>query len=165
MKLLFARHGDSLNIGQGGITRDHERILSTSGKKEISQIARGLKSNNIVPSVIFSSPFKRTIETSNIFAKEFGTDTSVEVAEAIQSGARYDDYIEVIEEFSLWEKYQDQTIMFVGHAPDVGRVCDVFASIKGLYFNTGTVAQIELPIKGSMGTLIGYWTPDLFLSE
>lgn len=162
MNLLFARHGHSLNIGQNGITRDHERILSSDGKKEISQMSKGLKLYGIEPAIILSSPLKRTIESSNIFAKEFGNNVKVEVADAIQSGARYEDYMEVIEEFSLWDKYPSETVLFVGHAPDVGRVCDVFASIKGLYLDTGNVAQIQIHTPGSPGILTGFWTPKLF---
>lgn len=162
MLCLIARHGHSINVGEQGITRDYERPLSVSGIKQITQMGKGLKQTGVKPAIIIASPFKRTIETAKIFANILNGDDLIVTSSFLESGARFEDYNEAFNELGLWEKYNDKAVMFVGHAPDVGKVCDVLTSMKGFAFDTGNVAQIVMESPGSAGLLTGFWSPALF---
>ena len=162
MICLIARHGHAINVGEQGVSKDAERPLSVTGKKQITTMAKGLKQLGVKPELIFCSPFLRTRETANIYAEILNKELKIIVSENLQSGARYDNYLEVFEEHKLWENFASKCVMFVGHAPDVGKVCDVLASLKGLCLDTGNVVQIHLDTPGNAGILTGFYSPNSF---
>lgn len=162
MICLIARHGHAVNVGEQGVTKDIERPLSVTGIKQITAMGKGLKNLGLIPEIILCSPFKRTCETAKIYADQLNKDIKIEICESIQSGARFDNYQEAFEEFKLWESFAKKCVLFVGHAPDVGKVCDVLASLKGLCLDTGNVAQIQLDTPGSPGILTGFYSPLTF---
>lgn len=165
MICLIARHGHAINVGEQGISKDFDRILSITGKKQITTMAKGFKLLGLMPDVIFCSPFKRTCETANIYAENLDKGIKVIVSESLQSGARYENYNEVFEEHKLWDSYSKKCVLFVGHAPDVGKVCDVLASLKGLCLDTGNVVQIQLDSPGNPGILTGFYSPSSFINS
>ena len=163
MICLIARHGHAVNVGEQGVTRDMDRPLSVTGIKQITQMGKGLKSLGLKPSLILCSPFVRTIETAKIYAQVLNDNEEITPTAFLESGARFEEYRDALNEAKAFESFAKQTIMLVGHAPDVGKVCDVMTSSKGFFFDTGNVAQIDLESLGSAGILKGFFSPSLFV--
>ncbi len=162
MICFIARHGHAINVGEQGVTKDVDRPLSVTGKKQITSVAKGLSQIGVKIDLILCSPFKRTQETALIYAENLNKDQKFFVTSHLESGARIENYKAAFDEFKLWQNYAQKKILFVGHAPDVGRVVDVLVSIKGMSFDTGNVAQIQLEAPDAPGILTGFWSPSIF---
>lgn len=165
MIFFIARHGHALNVGEQGVTKDAERPLSITGKKQITSVANGLRQIGIKIDFILSSPFKRTCETAQLYAETLNKELKVIASTHLESGARYENYKAAIEEHKLWQNYAKKNVLFVGHAPDVGKVVDALASLKGMQLDTGNIAQIQLETPESPGILTGFWSPSVFQQQ
>ncbi len=162
MICFIARHGHAINVVEQGVTKDVDRPLSVTGKKQITSVAKGLSQIGIKIDIILSSPFKRTCETAQIYAENLNKDLKVITTSHLESGARFENYKAVFDEYKLWQNYAQKNVLFVGHAPDVGKVIDVLVSIKGMSLDTGNIAQIQLQAPEVPGVLTGFWSPSIF---
>lgn len=164
MKLLIARHGEAHNVGENGITRDVDRSLSGVGQKQIRNVASCLMHHNIKVDLLISSPYLRTLQTRDIFAKELNIQ-NIAQSDFLQSGAKLEDLESLFKEYQIWENYTNKTVMLIGHAPDVGRFCDFYLATKGLFLNPANITMINFPVPESLGQLSAFWTPDLFSNK
>ncbi|HDI02098.1 MAG TPA: phosphohistidine phosphatase SixA, partial [Ignisphaera sp.] len=72
MWILIARHGkaEEKKVGQP----DEARRLTVEGRKDVEMVARLLP---IKPSIVYSSPLKRAIETAEIIAKVWNIEVRI----------------------------------------------------------------------------------------
>ena len=69
MRIIIARHGESIWNQDSKFTGWTNIPLTSNGKKEAEIIAHTLMKNNLHPNIIFTSVLDRSIDTSNIIKK------------------------------------------------------------------------------------------------
>lgn len=108
--LIAIRHAKPLSEGYADETL---RPLHKEGVAAQESMTRKLKEMGYIPNRIFSSPILRAAQTASIIASSF----SLEVEETKALGYDFD-------QAALLAKLplpsEDQTIIFVGHAPHLG---------------------------------------------
>ena len=121
MRLYLVRHAIAAPHGTPGIA-DDERPLTDAGIKKMKQAARGLRSLDVLPEVVLSSPLPRARHTAEILIDVFGKKVALNLTEALSpSGSRKEVYEEL-------EKQGDpESIMLVGHQPSLGEIAGEIA--------------------------------------
>ena len=111
MNLLVIRHGTAEDSAQGG---DSQRSLTHEGKKEVKEVATGLR--EIVDSIdtIGASPYLRAQQTAEIVAKNFG-DVSVKTVESLVPGSDLNELLGWIA-----GNASKNVVALVGHEPLLG---------------------------------------------
>ena len=72
MLLLLVRHALAAERDTSKYPEDSERPLVQRGRKIQARISRALAKHGLVPTAVFSSPWKRAWQTAGILAKETG---------------------------------------------------------------------------------------------
>lgn len=162
MKLIIGRHGDAEPTSPTGLDRD--RSLTEKGKSDIEKMGEFIFKSSLKVSHIFHSPYKRTTETAEIFAKNLQFDrTPMPADELLPSN----DYTEIFPQLSKFTN--SDTILLIGHNPDVSYfaarlIRDVSIS-RSFVFSTGTTIAINIPKENfSFGQLIWMISPDFLKS-
>src|SRR5579883_1309778 len=73
MKLLFIRHAQSTGNQEKRMQGHGDYALSSDGKQQAEQLARSLLAESWYPSHVYSSPLKRTAQTTEILLDHFRT--------------------------------------------------------------------------------------------
>jgi len=141
MNLYLIRHSiaekSSLN------KKDIERELTEEGRALIRIFAQSWK--NFVDSfdIIFSSPLKRTVQTSEIISSIMQTSANILLENNLAPGSRTSDLIDLL---ALTDK---NNIAVVGHQPDLSIHISNFCGRNGfsLVFPAGAIAKIEFDRK------------------
>jgi len=121
MRLYIVRHAIAAPHGTAGVA-DDERSLTETGIKKMKQAARGLRSLDVLPEVILSSPLPRARQTAEILIDALGKKAALSLTDALSpSGSRREVYEEL-------EKQGDhESIMLVGHQPSLGEIAGELA--------------------------------------
>ena len=84
------------------------------GKSDAALVSQELRSRNVVPDLIISSPAKRAIKTARIFADNLGySQSSIRQEQDIYDGLTTNEFIEIIRDLSE----EIETVFFFGHNP------------------------------------------------
>jgi phosphohistidine phosphatase len=109
--LYILRHGEA---GQrmSVASRDADRSLTVSGKKEVEDIARALDELDLGLDHILTSPLNRAKETAEIVSRILKLDGKLEESQELKpESARLELYRK------LEKLKQDATVLLVGHEP------------------------------------------------
>ena len=68
MKAVFFRHGPAVAHGTPGVAED-DRPLTPEGRKKTAEAARGLKELDLEPTLIYTSPLPRAMQTAEILSE------------------------------------------------------------------------------------------------
>lgn len=110
-RVVIVRHGKSVPYGYDN---DFNRDLSDRGKNDAALVSSELKTRNILPDLIISSPAKRAIKTARIFADNLlYSKNDIREDQDIYNGLTTSEFIEIIHE--LPENIR--TVFFFGHNP------------------------------------------------
>jgi 2,3-bisphosphoglycerate-dependent phosphoglycerate mutase len=71
LKLLFIRHAQSIGNQQKRMQGNGEFDLSPEGKRQAARLAQRLLTEGWIPSHVYSSPLKRTAQTTEILLSHF----------------------------------------------------------------------------------------------
>lgn len=114
MKALYlVRHGIALDLGQGGITRDFDRPLSSRGAVKTRAVAEGLLALGVKPESIGSSALVRARETADILREVLSPDQPEVICDFMAPGGASASLFN-------WLKSQPaSSVMLVGHMPDL----------------------------------------------
>lgn len=152
--LTLVRHGTSES--PLGVT-DRDRILNARGESEVVVMARHLKEQGLVPSILLSSDATRAKMTAQVFAETLGV-------KAHFDAALYNtDEVAVLNILrSIKEEVSD--VMLVGHNP-TWEALVMYLSNNIMSMIPATVVQILLPcpwkeIKEGAGEVIYYDHPE-----
>lgn len=94
---------------------DLERPLNQRGLEDIDEMAQWLKGQNVQPDLMITSPAKRALETTTLFAKKLKYPTTQIVVNDKIYEANVEDLIEVIQDFND----SDHQVMLFGHVPSL----------------------------------------------
>lgn len=121
MKLYLVRHAIAVPHGTPGFP-DDERPLTEEGIEKMKRAARGLRSLDVLPDVVLSSPLPRARHTAEILLAEFGKRSTLKLTEALSpSASRRETYRE------LQSQGDPESIMLVGHQPSLGEIAGEIA--------------------------------------
>ena len=128
MWILIARHGkaEEKKVDQP----DEARRLTAEGRKDVEMVAKLLP---IKPSVVYSSPLKRAIETAEIIAKVWNIEVRIidELRPELTSLERLKS-IEVLDRMLL-----------VGHAPSIEDLLSELIGGGRIALKAGAIAGLE----------------------
>ena len=162
MELFILRHGEA---GQRSASSagDRKRPLTSTGKLEISEIAKALRIIGLKFDLILTSPLKRAYDTATIVSKVFHIVNKVQVwNELAPEGQKTDLYRKISE---LKEEY---IVLMVGHQPLLGEMANDMihrgkSSPCNLVLKKGGIMRIRLLTKGNVprGELLWLLSPGL----
>ncbi len=113
MRLYIARHGIAYDLGQQGIHRDEDRPLNPQGVSRTTRAAHGFRTLGHPPTLIGSSPLVRAWQTAEIFHQELEISAGIETCDFMAPGGT------ISTAFHWINAQTHQTVMLVGHLPDV----------------------------------------------
>lgn len=141
MDIYILRHGDA-NANSKKIIDDSKRVLSDAGIKEIENVSKLFEELDIEIDHIFSSPLKRTKQTSEIIIKNQKKAGLTELAELKPEGNPDDIYKKVA-------RTKHSAILIVGHNPLLIDLVNHITNtekqiIDGFSLKTGGLAKIKI---------------------
>ena len=151
MKLLIVRHATAADKEEFARTgkSDDLRPLTPAGKREMREVARGLR--EVVPAVdvLATSPLVRAVQTAQILAEPYKR--KLVSVESLRPEARYED-------FAVWARAHggEKTVAIVGHEPHLSGLASWFlASSKRSLLELKKGAACLLEFEESPGAAAG----------
>lgn len=162
-QIIFVRHAktESWDFGK----EDFSRKLTKRGIQDSGIIAESLKSNSLIPELIYTSSAVRAAQTTNLLVEHLEINTDIIVTK--------DDLYEYVSTQDIQDLIaecdnEQQSIMIVGHNPWISNVAAMLSrDFHSILPTTGTVA-LEYKVKKwsevhpGKGKLIYYKTPKQF---
>lgn len=117
MLLYLMRHGIAVDRNDPKCPPDAKRPLTDKGVKRTAAAAAGLARMITAPDVIVSSPYRRAEETAELVADAFELSRKdIVYTKALLPEANPSEL------FAFLEKYNGQSVMCTGHAPNLDLV-------------------------------------------
>ena len=165
MDLFILRHGEA-GERSSSLAGDRKRPLTSSGKLEISEIAKALKIIGLKFDLVITSPLKRAYDTATIVSEVLKIGNKVQVwKELIPEGQKTELYRKISE---LKEEY---VVLMVGHQPLLGEMTNDMiqrgkSSPCNLLLKKGGIVRIRLKTRNSVpkGELRWLLTPGILKS-
>ncbi len=140
MDIYLWRHGQA--EGQALSGRDADRRLVLQGVAEVRNVAQTVLSRGSAPQKIFTSPYRRAIETAQILHDILKCAKGVDLMEELASGAFFENVYKALESKGALS----QSIILVGHMPDLGNIAENLLkdSQERITLSTGAVVKIKM---------------------
>jgi phosphohistidine phosphatase len=154
MKLYLVRHAEA--IERSGTMPDANRYLTPKGRSAFRRIARRVRKLGGVPSLIFSSPLVRAVQTAEILAERLKHDGPVVVAKELSPG--FD--LKALR-LLLAGAGNPTEAAFVGHEPDLGALAaTLLARPGGFPLRKGAVLALDVDVGIPKGAATFLWRTD-----
>jgi len=145
MILYLVRHAVAMER-EDWDSSDESRPLTDEGAERMREAARGLARTGLAVDRILSSPFTRARQTADILAKELDRPKPV-LTDALACGCSG---VGALRE--LAELKSDESVMLVGHEPDLGHLAAFFlGAARPLPFKKGAMMAIEFECRAGQG--------------
>jgi phosphohistidine phosphatase len=145
MLLLLVRHAQAAEQDEARYPDDSVRPLVPKGRKIQRRVSKELRRRKLIPSRVFSSPWKRAWQTARILVGEVGLPKSARVA--CQALAAAPDLAALAAE--LGPVGSDETIALVGHEPWMSELAALLLTGRSaslsVDFPKSGVLGIEIP--------------------
>ncbi len=154
MEVFLFRHGIAIDRLDPRCPADPDRALTEKGRRRTLAAARGIKSLEICPEMILTSPYQRANETADCVLEAFGFGADrVVVTDALLPEADPDEICDEVELLGV------DSVLCCGHAPNLDEVIayllgagrDVtalkkagFAWLRGLRLDAGGAELVAL---------------------
>lgn len=139
MQLYILRHAWAHDRDYDRWPDDADRPLTEEGMQRFRKVARTLVQRGCQPELIGSSPYVRCQQTAQILSEAFKPPVPVKEVEGLVPGSSLEQVLE-------WTGGQDaQSLVWVGHAPDVGDFVSRLIGDDDAYirFAKGAMASIR----------------------
>lgn len=163
MNCILFRHGIAVERDEwkGG---DGDRPLTEKGKQRVREVAAGLSRLDVQPTLVWSSPLIRALETAKIVQRSLQVRAAVEVVEALLPDAPPDRLLSILHDLP-----PESCVLCVGHEPHLGLAAAVLLTGKpsqAFPFKKAGACLIELsvPVKPGRGVL-RWWLPPSLLRD
>lgn len=142
MDFFILRHGQAQELS-ATVKSDSKRMLTVAGKKEVEDIAKGIKNLGIQFDYVVTSPLKRSQQTAIIVSDKLKTKNSLlEWNELKPEGAR-DEFYKKISKLK-----DDSSVLIVGHEPYlstlIGEIITNGKSYCSIDLKKGGLAKIRI---------------------
>ena len=152
MILYLVRHGIAVDVGEKGVRRDSERMLSNEGRVKTEQAARGLHTLQCAPDRVISSPLCRAVETAEIMAAVLCPGATAETCELLSPCSDLDELV-------FWLRSQaSAAVMLVGHMPDLAELAALLLTAElsaNILFKKASACCLSFPgtVRSGSGAL------------
>lgn len=164
-QILFVRHAKT-EIQEFG-QLDFDRKLKPRGHNDTKIMSKVLQDLNIKPDKIYSSPAKRTTQTTEILTQNLDISTNQVIFEETIYEAGLGDLLHIINNFDNHNKLN----FMVGHNPSITYIADWLANSNMGFMPTCGMALVEFNLENweevsqNTGSLIWFKTPKLEKEE
>ncbi len=153
MELILLRHGKAENTNPGG---DFPRALVEKGREQARRAARLLKSADLLPELVLTSPLIRARQTAEEFCKAAGMPGEV-IQSWLASGMAPETALTELSTFRDFKR-----IAIVGHEPDFsGLIQWVLGASGSVDVKKGAIACLRVNPPARHGTLVYLIPPKL----
>ncbi|MFN0119007.1 MAG: SixA phosphatase family protein [Blastocatellia bacterium] len=148
MELYLLRHGIAADLG-AGVTRDADRPLTAEGRDKMRQQARGMLRLGLMIDFIFTSPYRRTMETTQVVTEVLAIPPErVFTLPALAAGQPFaQGLLRRAPVFTELGALHYERALVVGHMPDLAEMASVLlCGGGGVYveFKKGALCAIEI---------------------
>jgi len=156
-KIVIIRHAKAED--QNSSLDDYDRTLTKRGIEDATFIGNFLNNKGLIPDLITSSPSTRTMETSEIIAKEVSYDKAI-----IPNQYIYEAYVTMLQEIISFIHDDNEIVFLVGHNPGVSTLAYMLCELKES-IPSSAVVEIDfncdswLEVSRENSTLISYDFP------
>ncbi len=142
MIVCFVRHGRAEEKKPG--QSDFDRRLTEEGRREIEILSKVLPIES--PVTIYTSPYKRAVESAEILSKELNGEVVVlqELAPDLAS-------IDRLRTLSI----RGRSAVFVGHAPSIEKIVSELIGGGNVKLKTGSAACVDIGDRNALDRSIG----------
>jgi phosphohistidine phosphatase len=163
MDCILLRHGIAVERDEWK-GADGDRPLTEKGKQRVREVAAGLSRLDVQPTLVWSSPLIRALETAKIVQRSLQVRAAVEVVEALVPDAPPDRLLSILHDLP-----PESCVLCVGHEPHLGLAAAVLLTGKpsqAFPFKKAGACLIELsvPVKPGRGVL-RWWLPPSLLRD
>jgi phosphohistidine phosphatase len=163
MNCILFRHGIAVERDEWK-GADGDRPLTEKGKQRVREVAAGLSRLDVQPTLVWSSPLIRALETAKIVQRSLQVRAAVEVVEALLPDAPPDRLLSILHDLP-----PESCVLCVGHEPHLGLAAAVLLTGKpsqAFPFKKAGACLIELsvPVKPGRGVL-RWWLPPSLLRD
>ncbi len=129
------RHGAAEPSGPDG---DGTRALSPAGIAQVRALAARLASSGRIPDRIFSSPYRRAVETARLVHAALPAPVPLETLTELRPDAEPEDLTVTLRTLAAGGGH----LLLVSHMPLVSRLCSHLAG-RSIAFGTAELARLE----------------------
>jgi phosphohistidine phosphatase len=154
MHLFLLRHGKAENSNPGG---DGSRALVEKGREQARRAGCLLKTADLLPDIVLTSPLVRARQTADEFCQAGGISEPV-VQTWLASGMGPETALAELAAFREFPR-----VAIVGHEPDLSKLIEwlLGCSTGSIEIRKGTIAGIEIAPPARRGQLIFLIPPKL----
>ena len=148
MLVYLFRHGIAVDVGDNGVRRDADRMLSQEGLQRTEEAVRGMRDLGCRLQRVFASPLTRARETAEIVTRVLGTKCKVRTTEALAPSTDPAETIHWLAGLSV------ESVMLVGHLPHLADLAADLVSEDGgahLLFKKAALARIAIEGRAAAG--------------
>src|SRR5262245_29847923 len=161
MDLYFLRHGKAEDVGEGGASDDFSRALTAVGVTEMEAEAKALDRLGLKLDQIVTSPLVRAKQTAQIVAKRLGLKKELIESELLAPGCDMKHLRKLLSAYDT-----QQTIMLVGHEPDISAIVGELIGEASIEMKKAGVAAVSIgsSIKAGAGVLQWLIPPKILIA-
>jgi len=155
VQLYLIRHGIAVDIGENGVNRDSQRMLSEKGRKRTNQAMRGLIHLGGVPDCIFTSPLVRARETAEILSRQSGNEIDITEMPHLEPSGSPEKAIDWLSEQELPDR-----VAIVGHMPNIADLASILligTDSLCLHFKKSGVCSLSIDLEIEPGAAVMDW--------
>jgi phosphohistidine phosphatase len=145
MNLYVLRHGQAVEPGEGGISRDADRPLTPKGERRTWLAGEAMRSLELSLDLVLTSPYKRTLQTAEIVVKVLKLEKHLRVTETLGPGSSARRLIDLINRHSP----APGNVLVVGHEPGLSELISALIfgeSTGGIVMKKGALCKLEVPV-------------------
>lgn len=140
LQLFLVRHAIAAERGPN-YPDDRKRPLTNAGALRFKQVVEGLRTLDVKPTLVLSSPLVRAMQTAELFVAGIGGKPRLETLEALAPGGRTAAIFEALAKYGK----KAEAIALVGHEPDLGELAARLLRARGtIDFKKGAVCCLDL---------------------
>ena len=147
MDLYVLRHGLAGEQDSRKYPDDRERPLTRKGFKRLKRQTRGMKSIDLNPDLIVTSPLRRAVQTAEVVHQELYDKCPLIVSDNL---APWSDPRDTLDELRA-EHASAGRVMIVGHEPHLSSLVSLVATGSmdaGIRLKKGALCKLRIPIPG-----------------
>ena len=134
------------------------RPLSEAGERNTAKAAGRFAGLGLHPDLILSSPLTRALRTAELMAEAFGKPLVPIADERLAPGFDEDALDDILDEYSGKE-----SILLVGHEPDLGLIAGSLSACARIELKKGALALVDLDADTGEGRLLWLVPQNLML--
>ncbi len=158
MKLFILRHADAEPARTG--ENDRDRALTDKGREQSRKVGRFLRTRELTPDAVFTSPCTRARQTAEVVCEEACLDDP-ELAPWLAPGANPEDIAAALNDCLRLED-----LLIVGHQPDLGRLAAFLMGLPkemSIRVRKSQLVELELERPTAVGARLLASVPVLYM--